>query len=122
MAGYIKEGNMRKNMLRIFFFSLAFVVGMLIITGTAMTFCDYCDPVDRVTNQGWTVTLLYIDEKDNGLYSWHYKIENDKKTSSGLNYAAMLIPDCCTDPTILVDLYSSTLFKQVFEVGLGRAY
>lgn len=93
----------------------------------AMAFCDYCDPPDRpppevsVTNSGWTTTLKSITEIGTGIWDWHYTAKDSANRYKGINYLAMLIPDCCTGAiTVYEDHEQNEGFKWVFDVAQGE--
>jgi hypothetical protein len=94
-----------------------------------MAFCDYCDPpVETLTHGDWKITLVDVlpcaistNCSGTGLYDWYYEVKKiSTDTSSGLNFLAMLIPDCCSGSKIIVDLGQSTLFKEYFPVAEGE--
>ena len=55
---------------------------------------------------GWTIELVSISEVDPPVdppqYDWHYRISKGGNVK-GLNFAAWLIPLCCTTPQVMVD-------------------
>jgi len=94
-----------------------------------MAFCDNCDPpVDTLTNGDWKITLVSVLDcatspncTGSGLYDWYYEVKKvSTGRSKGLNFLAMLIPDCCNGPKIAVDLVQSSLFKDYFAVAEGE--
>jgi hypothetical protein len=119
------------------FFTLVFAILALFAVSEVMAFCDYCDPplVGPIDNQGWFVELESIVPCDGalpydppcsgaGLFEWLYNVykldKNNEPTASGLNFLAMLIPDCCVGPKITVDKSQSTGFNDYFPVAEGE--
>jgi len=79
--------------------------------------------VDTHTDGGWQITLMSITETGTGWYDWYYEVRQTSQPSSkGLNFLAMLIPDCCTEPSIEVNLGhpENNLFKNYFTVAQGE--
>ena len=106
----------RKTLL---FLAILLVVAAQFGARKAMAFSDYCEePAMSGSQEGWTVTLAEPVEVSPGSWRWTYTIQNNKGTASGLNFAAMLIPDCCTDPKIEVN--TSTGFTKYFAVEEGE--
>jgi len=101
------------------FLAILLVVAAQYGARTAMAFCDNCEePAMSGNQEGWTVTLAEPVEESPGSWIWTYTIQNDKGTTSGLNFAAMLNPDCCSAPKITVEPHSG--FTEVFPVGEGE--
>ena len=110
-------------------------------SGGALAFCTNCDPVEEFVGNGWTVRLVGIDAIPTGCtgtapdypevpisldtcYRWNYEIyptgtNPPKKT--GLNFFAMLIPDCCSDPRVYIDENQSIPGNlKVFDIAQGE--
>ncbi len=100
-----------------------------------LAFCDYCTPSPatppiKVEKGGWTVELVSISSISSSSYKWTYKIYKTGTTYSisGLNFAALLIPDCCKEPYVYIDLANSypTNLKEYLvaqgepTIGFGR--
>ena len=107
----------RKTLL---FLAILLIVAAQFGVQEAIAFSDYNeDPLKSLTINGWTVSLSIGDEVD-GYWQWTYDISNPKGTASGLNFAAILVPDCYTDPKI--DITESTGFTDYFAVGEGEPH
>ena len=113
----------RKTLL---FIAILLVAVAQFVTQKAAAFSDYCEePQMKVTDPGtgWTVDLVSVTERDDGKWDWYYKVTNRplSDSASGLNFIAMLIPDCCTSPKI--EIYftdASSGFTNYFNVGAGE--
>ena len=113
----------------------------LFIAGEALAFsdepctglnysCDDCGGCDQpqvgmiVEDQAtqWSIKLHSVTDLENGYYDFWYKVGNDStfSSASGLNFVAMLIPDCCVSPKVLIDLDESDPFKEVNDPGVGE--
>lgn len=77
----------------------------------------------------WTIKLESvtgitddITGEPTGYYDFLYKVTSTptSNSASGLNFVAMLIPDCCVTPKILIDIGLSEPFKEVFDPGEGE--
>jgi len=111
--------------------TLLFLAILLIIAAQfgvkrAMAFSDYEEePASKLTISGWTVTLQepLIDEVT-GNWIWHYTITDPTggvDNVKGLNYVAMLLPDCSQQVQgITIDTISG--YTTVFEVGEGNPH
>ena len=90
--------------------------------GKVMAFSDYCeDPPWLLTDSsGWTVELVSVLPAGPNLWTWTYSIQNSpgSESATGLNFAAMLIPDCCTGPKVIVETVAG--FTEYFGVGEGE--
>jgi hypothetical protein len=90
--------------------------------GKAMAFSDYCeDPSVAITDpSGWRVELVSVLPAGTDLWEWTYSIQNSPGSGSatGLNFAAMLVPDCCAEPKIVVETVAG--FTEYFNVGEGE--
>jgi hypothetical protein len=107
------------------FFTLVFAIVALFAVSEVMAFCDYCDPpVDSLTVGDWTITLVSRTQisTDPVLWKWHYTVKESNNNFKGINYLAMLIPDCCNEPAITVDVGhgQNQGFKWTFAVGEGE--
>ena len=133
----------RKSLL---FFTLVIAIVALFGVTEVMAFCDYCnpDPPDlpiSVTEGGYTITLTGITEEasctkndpatygqtDLGTaipcYRWDFAVHNEGNPSAltGLNFLALFIPDCCTDPYIYFDLSAGTPDNaKIYPVAAGE--
>jgi hypothetical protein len=95
----------------VFFRALLAIVTLFAATD-AIAFCDYCGPTPatppiQVAAGGWAVRLNQITPATgcgfDPCYQWTYRIfKSGTNSITGLNFAAMLIPDCCSDPTIII--------------------
>jgi hypothetical protein len=104
-------------------FKVVIAIVALFSATAVMAFSDFGDPpVDSFTNSGWTVALLSQQQLDNGWWKWNYRAKDANGNFKGINYLAMLIPDCCNGE-IKVDVTSpeSRGFKWVYDVGLGES-
>lgn len=109
---------MLKKRTLLFFVILLFVAVQFGVQ-SAMAFSDYEEePAASLTISGWTVNLLPL-EKSGDNWRWKYEITNLKGDATGLNFAAMLIPDCNEElgKITVTDLDGFTTF---FEVGEGE--
>jgi len=128
------------------FFTLVFAIVALFGATEVMAFCDFCnpDPPDlpiSVTAGGYTITLQSITKIEAGCYpndpldygatnlplvtpcyQWDYSVVNEGSTSlTGLNFLAMLTPDCCTDPYVYLDLEASVPDNgKIYPVAVGE--
>jgi len=118
------------------FFTLIFAIVAMFATSDSMAFNDDAcygwnydescpPPLKTLTDSatGWTITLDSVNPiSGTGLYDWYYTVENSPGSGSaaGLNFVAMLIPDCCTEPKINIDINNSDPFKEVFPVAEGE--
>lgn len=81
------------------------------------------DPATQWTIKLDSVTgILTPSGEPTGYYDFLYKVTNTptSNTASGLNFVAMLIPDCCVTPKILIDINLSDPFKEVLDPGVGE--
>ena len=115
-------------------FTMAIVILALFTATEVRAFSDYCDPpVDTLTVEGWKVTLegISVYDPEPGdpdpvcpwakCYDWHYTAQDATGKYKGINYLAMLIPDCCIDPKVIVDLaLPHEGFKWKWPVGVGE--
>ncbi|MFO7707144.1 MAG: hypothetical protein R6V84_03150 [Desulfobacterales bacterium] len=111
-------------------FIAAALAMFLIFAGTdAMAFCDYCSPSPatlpmKTEKGGWTVELVNIEKITSSEYfRWTYRIYQTGTTYSisGLNFAALLIPDCCREPYVYIDPSSSSPTNlKTFPVAEGE--
>lgn len=115
---------MRKRKYRILA-AMLIVIVMLFVSNNALAFNDYCDsPAESMTIGDYTVKLTSIIETEagSGLYDWKYEMTNKNGKLTGVNFIAMLIPDCCND-AIVFDPNNSVPIAadwQVFDVGQGE--
>jgi hypothetical protein len=71
----------------------------------------------------WTIKLDSVSELPDGNYDFLYKVTSTptSNTASGLNFVAMLIPDCCVSPPVNIDIGASYPFKESFAPGVGES-
>ena len=106
----------RKTLL---FLAILLIVAAQFGVQRAMAFSDYEEePASSLTISGWTVNLLPL-VKSGDDWIWKYEITNSKGDATGLNFAAMLIPDCNEElgRISVADLDGFTTF---FEAGEGE--
>ena len=70
----------------------------------------------------WTIKLDSVTDLLDGNYDFLYKVTSTpaSNSASGLNFVAMLIPDCCVIPKVEIDLDASDPFSQYFAPGIGE--
>ena len=128
--------KIRKRKLKII--TMAIAVISVFAAGDVLAFCDNCEPNEKlplsVSAGPFNITLKSVEkydptcDPDAGLfdacfYKWNYTIMDtgsDPATLTGLNFLAMLIPDCCNDPKIDFDKDNSipgNIFKSDSTVG-----
>ena len=120
---------MPKRISIVFLCTVMIAIFALFSTKEVRAFSDYCGPPEEtLVNNGWQIKLVEVEPctissscDGDGLYDWYYEVKNiSTGTSSGLNFLAMLIPDCCTDPEITVYIDQGTLFNDYFDVAEGE--
>ena len=130
---------MRQQLLLILICTVITIAVALFSVGSAMGFsdepcygvnyeCDNCredcipppDPPSQFTDpSGWTIELLSISP-DGDNFNWHYRISKNGSVK-GLNFAAWLIPLCCTDPRVIVfENLSTPANGTFFAPGAGE--
>lgn len=119
---------MKKSKHRQLFISVAIALTTLFISSVAFAFYDNSEPegdftISTTFGNKFVVTLVSIDEDpSNPLpYQWNYTItnKNDPNKLTGVNFFAMLIPDCMKDPKIVINPISFGSY-QSFGVAEGE--
>jgi len=93
--------------------TLLIAIAALFAASEVIAFCDNCDPGaslhDPVIAGPYTIKLVSIEIIDSTYNRLNYTVENTSNpgTLTGLNFFAMLIPDCCNEPFITFDLNGS---------------
>lgn len=110
--------------------TLLIAIAALFAASEVIAFCDNCDPEaslhDPVIAGPYTIKLVSIEIIDSTYNRLNYTIENTSNpgTLTGLNFFAMLIPDCCNEPFITLKLdppnQSLPTNLQVFPVAAGE--
>ena len=114
---------MRKKIFKTLLCSLVIAIAALFAGSEVIAFCDNCDPGElpiSVVIGPYTVTLNSIEQIVDSTptyYKWKYTVVNTGTTAlTGLNFLAMLIPDCCNG-TIAVDVDN---YQKYFGVAVGE--
>jgi hypothetical protein len=102
-----KEKTMRKDLFLFFVVALAFTA--FLISSEAIAFYDNSEPEGDLpistTTGKYKITLVEINKIAESEYKWTYNITRNGNKPTGLNFLAMLIPDCRgiqSDPKIII--------------------
>ena len=107
------------------------VVGIVVLFAASevMAFCDYCEPpieqleLTNSSGKSYTIELEEI-EPIGSRFLWKYAIydSNNPNKLTKANFVAMLVPDCCTDPAIDLNISESdpAADLQTFDVAVGE--
>lgn len=133
--------KIRKRKLKII--TMAIAVISVFAAGDVLAFCDNCEPNVElplsVSAGPFNITLKSVEkydstcDPDEGLfdacfYKWNYTIMDtgsDPASLTGLNFLAMLIPDCCNNPKIDFDKVNSipgNIFESEVAEGEDTLY
>jgi hypothetical protein len=114
----------RKQKLKII--TMVIAVISVFAAGDVLAFYDNCEPIGdlplSVSAGFFDITLNSIEKYssdcdpelegvDTCLYKWNYTVKDagsNPEALTGLNFLAMLIPDCCNEPKIYFDKDKST--------------